>query len=87
MSANMAKMAQLRRKNIKKTVFFNVMVVGASGSGKTSFINTLVESPLLLSKTFDVQETDSEKTLVISPTTIDLEEEQKITLTIIDTPG
>lgn len=35
------------RKNVKKGVSFTLMVVGASGTGRTTFVNTLCNKVLL----------------------------------------
>ncbi|TXT12908.1 hypothetical protein VHUM_01309 [Vanrija humicola] len=39
------------RKQAKKGVQLTIMVVGASGTGRTTFVNTLVEQPLLTHRT------------------------------------
>ncbi|BEJ16292.1 hypothetical protein CspHIS471_0508970 [Cutaneotrichosporon sp. HIS471] len=43
----MAYRASRGRKQAKKGVQLTIMVVGASGTGRTTFVNTLVEEPLL----------------------------------------
>ncbi|KAI9591903.1 Septin-domain-containing protein [Syncephalis fuscata] len=60
------------------------MVVGASGSGRTTFVNTLCDKQVI-----EHREPDTTVTGVqIRPITVDLEEEDiKINLTIVDTPG
>ncbi|KAK9899737.1 septin [Cystobasidium minutum MCA 4210] len=74
--------APSRRKNVKKGLQFTLMVVGASGTGRTTFVNTLCETNVL-------QHTSSEQAdLKIKPVTVELEEEGvRISLTIVDTPG
>ncbi|CAJ0639724.1 11646_t:CDS:10 [Entrophospora sp. SA101] len=78
-----------RRKNVKKGLQFTVMVVGASGSGRTTFVNTLCGKEVLSKKSCD----DPENALVeegirIKPVTVELEEDGvRIALTIVDTPG
>ncbi|KAL0950921.1 hypothetical protein HGRIS_007678 [Hohenbuehelia grisea] len=46
-----------RGNKVKKAVQFTVMVVGASGSGRTTFVNTLCESEVLQHKICDSPET------------------------------
>lgn len=41
------------RKNVKKGVSFTLMVVGASGTGRTTFVNTLCGRPVLEHKYSD----------------------------------
>ncbi|KAJ3304543.1 hypothetical protein HDV03_002752 [Kappamyces sp. JEL0829] len=79
----------VRRKNQKRGLTFTLMVAGSSGSGKTTFINTLCESQVIPPRTIPDAETAAlDKTVQITPTTIDLDEDgTKLTLTIIDTPG
>ncbi|KAI8057094.1 Septin-domain-containing protein [Syncephalis plumigaleata] len=73
-----------RRKNSKKGLQFTLMVVGASGSGRTTFVNTLCRTQVL-----PPREPDTTVTGVrICPYSVELEEEDiKINLTIVDTPG
>lgn len=65
------------------------MVVGASGSGRTTFVNTLCEATVLDHKAFDdPQNAHLEETISIRPVTVELEEDGlRISLTIVDTPG
>lgn len=82
--------ANRRRGNkVKKGVQFTLMVVGASGTGKTTFINTLCESEVLVHKVFDTPENaHAEAGIRIKPVNVELEEEGvRIALTIVDTPG
>jgi septin family protein len=67
------------RKNV-----LNLMVVGESGLGKTSFINTLFSCDILKVK----QKTLIGKTTEVIPYTVELEEnEVTLLLTVVDTPG
>ncbi|KAJ3315683.1 hypothetical protein HDV04_002097 [Boothiomyces sp. JEL0838] len=79
----------LRRKNLRKGLTFTIMVAGAAGSGKTTFVNTLCENPVLPPRPIpDAKGAAEEKTVQITPTTIEMEEDgTKLSLTIIDTPG
>jgi len=82
-------MAVIRRKNVKKGLNFTIMSVGASGLGKSTFINTLCESAVIEKRDYSNPELAAvEKTVEITPVTVDLEEDGiKLQLTIIDTPG
>jgi len=78
-----------RGNKVKKGVQFTVMVVGASGTGRTTFVNTLCESEVLSHKVCDSPETAHlEEGIKIKPVNVELEEEGvRIALTIVDTPG
>ncbi|TIB96704.1 GTP binding protein [Wallemia mellicola] len=81
--------ARRGRKSVKKGLQFTVMVVGASGTGRTTFVNTLCESEVLQHKANDSPETAHiEEGIKIKPLTVELDEEGfRIALTIVDTPG
>ncbi|KAI8806403.1 septin [Cladochytrium replicatum] len=74
------------RRSKRRPYIFNVMVVGESGLGKTTFLNTLFNAPLT-----DVIKPESltqSKTLEVAPTTYELVEDGvALHLTVIDTPG
>lgn len=78
-----------RRRAAKKGVSFCLMVVGASGTGKTTFVNTLCESEVIGHKISDNPETAHiEEGIRIKPVHVELEEDgMRIGLTIVDTPG
>ncbi|KIY44536.1 GTP binding protein [Fistulina hepatica ATCC 64428] len=78
-----------RRGNKIKGIQFTIMVVGESGTGRTSFVNTLCESELLPHKLIDTPENAHlEEGVKIKPSSIDLEEDGvRIALTVVDTPG
>lgn len=78
-----------RRRAAKKGVSFCLMVVGASGTGKTTFVNTLCESEVIGHKVSDNPETAHiEEGIRIKPVNVELEEDgMRIGLTIVDTPG
>ncbi|KAF7306691.1 hypothetical protein MIND_00460800 [Mycena indigotica] len=81
--------ARRRGNKVKKGVQFTVMVVGASGTGRTTFVNTLCESEVLTHKVSDDPETAHiEVGVKIKPVNVELEEDGvRIALTIVDTPG
>ncbi|CAG8538136.1 4120_t:CDS:10 [Funneliformis mosseae] len=78
-----------RRKNVKKGFQFTLMVVGTSGTGRTTFVNTLCGSEVLSKKLCDNPDTaHTEEGIRIKPVTVELEEDGvRIALTIVDTPG
>ncbi|KAF1354950.1 Septin-domain-containing protein [Delphinella strobiligena] len=80
-----------RKKNVKKGIQFCIMVCGASGTGRTTFVNTLCGKKVLQG----VDEDDAanahiEEGVKIKPATVELEldeEGTRISLTVVDTPG
>ncbi|EIN13529.1 GTP binding protein [Punctularia strigosozonata HHB-11173 SS5] len=78
-----------RGNKVKKGVQFTVMVVGASGTGRTTFVNTLCESEVLKHKIVDdPSRAHIEEGVKIKPVNVELEEDGvRIALTIVDTPG
>lgn len=81
-----------RRKAVKKGLSFTIMIVGASGLGKSTFVNTLCEKQALSSSRDDEswapELAAKPKTVRINPVSVDLEEDGvKLNLTVIDTPG
>ncbi|KAK9469275.1 Septin-domain-containing protein [Lipomyces arxii] len=81
-----------RKKNLKKGIQFCIMVSGISGTGRTTFVNTLCHKNVLdcaAEDTYaDVKEAHLDKGISIQPVTVDLEEEgTRVSLTIVDTPG
>ncbi|KAF8953011.1 hypothetical protein BGZ52_002476 [Haplosporangium bisporale] len=78
-----------RRKNVKKGFQFTLMVVGASGLGRTTFINTLCDADVVPKRESDDPEmAHIEEGIKIKPYNVELEEDGvKISLTVVDTPG
>ncbi|GAA5987224.1 hypothetical protein JCM5350_003286 [Sporobolomyces pararoseus] len=78
-----------RRKVVKKGLSFTCMVVGQSGTGRTTFVNTLCESDVLPHKEpVDPTYAHQQDLVKIKPVTVELEEEgMRISLTVVDTPG
>ncbi|CUS07391.1 unnamed protein product [Tuber aestivum] len=78
-----------RKKNVKKGIQFCLMVCGASGTGRTTFVNTLCGKKVLQSKdSDDSANAHVEEGVRIKPATVELDEEgTRISLTIVDTPG
>ncbi|RPA83301.1 Septin [Ascobolus immersus RN42] len=78
-----------RKKNVKKGLGFCLMVCGASGTGRTTFVNTLCGKHVLGHKdSDDAANAHLEEGVKIKPVTVELDEEgTRISLTIVDTPG
>ncbi|KAG9257771.1 putative septin AspA [Emericellopsis atlantica] len=80
-----------RKKNVKKGIQFCLMVCGASGTGRTTFVNTLCGKDVLQHKeSDDASNAHTEDGVKIKPITVELEldeEGTRISLTIVDTPG
>ncbi|GAA6038385.1 hypothetical protein JCM8097_007622 [Rhodosporidiobolus ruineniae] len=86
---DLKKMPIPRRKVVKKGLQFTMMVVGQSGTGRTTFVNTLCESDVLSHKQPVVPEqAHLEEGIKINPVNVELEEDGvRISLTVVDTPG
>ncbi|XP_067934241.1 septin-4-like isoform X2 [Watersipora subatra] len=79
---------QIHRKVIKKGFHFTIMVVGESGLGKSTLINSLFMTDLYKDKKALGVEDRLESTVKVESQNIDIEEAGvKLRLTIIDTPG
>ncbi|KAJ3072174.1 hypothetical protein HDU98_004103 [Podochytrium sp. JEL0797] len=81
---------QVHRKSIKKGFQFTFMVVGESGLGKSTLVNTLFNTTLYPGKEGAKVEltTDTPSTVEIQAISADIEENGvKLKLTVIDTPG
>lgn len=80
-----------RKKNVKKGIQFCLMVCGASGTGRTTFVNTLCGRSVLQGKdSDDPTVAHLEEGVRIKPLTVELEldeEGTRVSLTIVDTPG
>ncbi|WPH04949.1 cdc11-like protein [Acrodontium crateriforme] len=90
-SSSMGAMKLRRKKNVKKGIQFCLMVCGASGTGRTTFVNTLCGQSVLQSKDVDDPSTAHiEEGVRIKPVNVELElddEGTRVSLTIVDTPG
>ena len=88
---NMTAMKLRKKKNVKKGIQFCLMVCGTSGTGRTTFVNTLCGRPVLASADHDDPSTAHlEEGVRIKPVTVELEldeEGTRVGLTIVDTPG
>ncbi|KAI9299010.1 putative GTP binding protein [Neoconidiobolus thromboides FSU 785] len=79
---------QIQKKFLKRGFQFNIMLVGESGLGKSTFVNTLFASHLLDSKGRTTAAQPNRKTVNIEPIQHVLNENGvKLKLTVVDTPG
>lgn len=79
---------QMRKKAMKQGFELNIMVVGQSGLGKSTLINTLFKSKVSRKSVQPTAEERIPKTIEIKSITHDIEEKGvRMKLTVIDTPG
>lgn len=79
---------QVYRKSVKKGFEFNLMVIGESGLGKSTFINSLFLTELYNPDEFPGTFERSKKTACVDSTSVLLNEKGvNLKLTIVDTPG
>jgi len=80
---------QWHRKSVRKGFSFNVMVVGESGLGKSTLVNTLFNTSLYPPKERKGPSLDIiPKTVSIQSISADIEENGvRLRLTVVDTPG
>ncbi|GMM34845.1 septin [Saccharomycopsis crataegensis] len=80
-----------KKKSLKKGIQFTLMVVGQSGTGRSTFINSLCGQEVVVpSSTIPDPKDDSlKKEMTMRTENVELEDAEgvKISLTIIDTPG
>ncbi|RKF56137.1 Cell division control protein 3 [Erysiphe neolycopersici] len=79
---------QWHRKSVRKGFNFNVMVVGESGLGKSTLVNTLFNTSLYPPKERKPPSLDISKTVSVQSISADTEENGvRLRLTVVDTPG
>uniref|UniRef100_A0A1B0CR21 Septin n=2 Tax=Lutzomyia longipalpis TaxID=7200 RepID=A0A1B0CR21_LUTLO len=79
---------QVHRKSVKRGFEFTLMVMGESGLGKSTLINSLFLGDLYKNRIIPNVEERIEKTTRIEKKTMDIEEKGvRLRLTVVDTPG
>ncbi|KAM8845799.1 septin-9-like isoform 2-T2 [Spinachia spinachia] len=79
---------QMRRKAMKQGFELNIMVVGQSGLGKSTLMNTLFKSKVSRKSALATAQEKIPKTIEIKSVSHDIEEKGvRMKLTVIDTPG
>ncbi|OMJ09600.1 Septin-like protein [Smittium culicis] len=79
---------QMERKFLKRGLNFNIVLVGESGMGKTTLVNTIFAGHLVESHGRKSAQEQLRKTTEIIPTTQIIEENNiRLRLTVVDTPG
>uniref|UniRef100_A0A8C4QDS5 Septin-7 n=1 Tax=Eptatretus burgeri TaxID=7764 RepID=A0A8C4QDS5_EPTBU len=83
-----AALEQLQRKAMKEGLEFNIMIVGQSGLGKSTLMNTLFKGQVSCKSSIPLRPSEPKKTLEIQTVSHVIEERGvRMKLTVIDTPG
>ncbi|XP_066936680.1 septin-7-like isoform X5 [Clytia hemisphaerica] len=79
---------QVFRKSVKKGFQFTLMVVGESGLGKSTLINSLFLTDIYTSTVYEDAAAKFGKTMTVNASTFELKEGGvRLQLTVVDTPG
>lgn len=78
-----------KRKTLKKSINFSVMIIGESGLGRSTFINTLCGGNSIVPTSSTINQDPFSKKLTLRHENVELEDNDghKISLNIIDTPN
>ncbi|XP_025152727.1 septin-1 isoform X1 [Harpegnathos saltator] len=79
---------QVHRKSVKKGFEFTLMVVGESGLGKSTLVNSLFLTDLYPERVIPDAVEKTNQTVKLDASTVEIEERGvKLRLTVVDTPG
>lgn len=79
---------QVHRKSVKKGFEFTLMVVGESGLGKSTLVDSLFDTDIYPERTVPSAAEKTKKTVKVEASTVEIEEKGvKLRLTVVDTPG
>lgn len=79
---------QVHRKSVKKGFEFTLMVVGESGLGKSTLVNSLFLTDLYPERVIPGAVEKQKQTVKLDASTVEIEERGvKLRLTVVDTPG
>lgn len=86
---NTSSAALRKRKTLKKSINFSIMVVGESGIGRSTFINSLCGGNSIVPTSSTADQDPFSKKLTLRHENVELEDNEghKISLNIIDTPN
>ncbi|ODV68791.1 Septin [Hyphopichia burtonii NRRL Y-1933] len=86
---NASSSALRKRKTLKKSINFSTMIIGESGSGRSTLINTLCGGNSIVPTSSTINQDPFSKKLTLRHENVELEDNEghKISLNIIDTPN
>lgn len=86
---NVSSAALRKRKTLKKSINFSIMIIGESGMGRSTLINTLCGGNSIVPTSLTANQDPFTKKLTLRHENVELEDNEghKISLNIIDTPN
>lgn len=86
---NVSSSALRKRRTVKKSINFSVMIIGESGSGRSTLINSICGGNSIVSTSLTALQNPFNKKLTLRHENVELEDNDghKISLNIIDTPN